>query len=92
MVDLGRLILGRVSATQTAKRRPTQDRSGTFIGEMSFIRGGPATATVQIVQPTRYTAWSKSDLRGVLDQNPAIRSTMQTIFSEDLTNKLFGDS
>ena len=65
-------------------------RDGAFIGEMSFIRGGSATATVQTVQPTRYVAWSKSDLRGVLDRNPAMRSTMQTVFSEDLTNKLLG--
>ena len=31
-------------------------RDGAFIGEMSFIRGGSATATVQTVQPTRYVA------------------------------------
>lgn len=67
-------------------------RDGAFIGEMSFIRGGSATATVKIVQPTRFVAWSKSDLRGVLDRNPAMRSTMQTVFSEDLTNKLLGGS
>lgn len=67
-------------------------RDGAFIGEMSFIRGGAATATVQTVQPTRYVAWSKNDLRGVLDRNPTMRSTMQTVFSEDLTNKLLGGS
>ena len=67
-------------------------RDGAFIGEMSFIRGGAATATVRAVQPTRYVAWSKSGLRGVLDRNPTMRSTMQTVFSEDLTNKLLGGS
>ena len=63
---------------------------GAFIGEMSFIRGGVATTSVQTVQATRYVAWRKADLRGVLDRNPAMRSTMQTVFSEDLTNKLMG--
>lgn len=65
-------------------------KDGAFIGEMSFIRGGDATATVRASKTTRYVAWSKGDLRMLLNRNPSMRSTMQTVFSEDLTNKLLG--
>lgn len=65
-------------------------KDGSFIGEMSFIRGGGATATVSATRPTRYLSWRKEDLHALLVRNPSMRTTMQTVFSEDLTNKLIG--
>lgn len=65
-------------------------RDGAFIGELSFVRGGAASATVSAVEPTRYLAWSKPALRELLHRNPAMRSAMQTVISEDLTRKLLG--
>ena len=67
-------------------------KDGAFIGEMSFIRGGNATATVSASAASRVLSWNKADLKALLGRNPAMRSTMQTVFSEDLTNKLMGDS
>ncbi|HEY0547485.1 MAG TPA: cyclic nucleotide-binding domain-containing protein [Pyrinomonadaceae bacterium] len=63
-------------------------KDGSFIGEMSFITGGAATATVKAVAPTRYLSWSKADLRQLFQRNPSMRFAMQTVISTDLTKKL----
>lgn len=63
-------------------------KDGSFIGEMSFITGGTATATVKAVEQTRYLSWSKADLRQLFQRNPSMRFAMQTVISTDLTKKL----
>jgi hypothetical protein len=63
-------------------------RDGSFIGEVSYIRGGGASADVAVAEETRLVAWSKPALRALLARNPAMRSTMHTVLAEDLTAKL----
>jgi hypothetical protein len=65
-----------------------QLRDGSFIGEISFLRGGDATATVRAERPTRYLSWSKVDLNKLLNRNPSMRFAMQSVISADLTKKL----
>lgn len=85
--DVMLIYNGEIEAELPDGRR-RRFRDGTFIGEISFIKGGPATATVRTVGPTRYIAWPKQDLRGLLRRNPAMSATLQTVFTEDLTKKL----
>jgi CRP-like cAMP-binding protein len=61
---------------------------GNFIGEVSFISGGAATATVRAIEPTRYVAWKKTEMDALLKRNPAMRTAMQSMFSTDLSKKL----
>ena len=63
-------------------------RDGTLVGEMSFIQGGPATATVRVSRPTRYLSWERKALRKMLLRNPTIDMAMRTVFSADLARKL----
>ena len=63
-------------------------KDGNFIGEVSFIAGGSATATVRALQPTRYIAWPKEAISRLLNRNPSMRIAMQGILSTDLTKKL----
>ena len=63
-------------------------RDGTLIGEMSFIQGGPATATVRVARPTRYLSWQRKPLRQMLMRNPTMDMAMKTVFSADLARKL----
>lgn len=65
-----------------------QLKDGSFIGEMSFITGGDATATVRAIEPTRYLSWSKADLKKLFNRNPSMLFAMQTVLSTDLTKKL----
>lgn len=66
----------------------THLRDGTMIGEMSFLRGGNATATVRVARPTRYVAWPQEDLRKMLRRNPTMDIAMKSVLSADLINKL----
>ena len=63
-------------------------KDGAFVGEMSFISGGAASATVRTTAPTRYISWPRTQLRALLARNPSMRSAMNTVFSADLTAKL----
>ena len=63
-------------------------RDGAMIGEISFIRGGTATATVSATKPSRYVSWSGDELRKLLHRNPSMDIAMKHIFSVDLMRKL----
>ena len=65
-------------------------RDGSMIGEMSFIRGGAATATVLATHPCRYVNWPKDELSSLLRRNPSMDIAMKHVFSLDLTRKLAG--
>ena len=65
-----------------------RSRDGALIGEMSFISGGPATATVRCERRTRFLSWDKDDLRNLLKRNPTMDIAMTSVFSQDLTRKL----
>ena len=65
-------------------------RDGSMIGEMSFIQGGAATATVLATQPCWYVNWPKEELTGLLRRNPSMDIAMKHVFSLDLTRKLVG--
>jgi hypothetical protein len=61
---------------------------GNFIGEVSFISGGGATATVRAIEPTRYVSWKKKEIDALLKRNPSMRMAMQGMLSTDLSKKL----
>jgi hypothetical protein len=63
-------------------------RDGAMIGEMSFLQGGNATATVQAAQPCRCIVWPKEELKSLLKRNPTMDIAMNHVFSMDLTRKL----
>ena len=67
-------------------------RDGALIGEMSFIQGGNASATVTASVPCRYVFWPEEALRGLLRRNPNIDVAMKHVFSLDLTRKLTGSN
>lgn len=59
-----------------------------FIGEMSFVSGEAATATVATMLPTRYLMWTQDDLRKLLEHDEAMRVAMQTVLTKNLVIKL----
>jgi hypothetical protein len=63
-------------------------RDGAMIGEISFIQGGAATATVSATKPSRYVSWSGDELRKLLHRNPSMDIAMKHVFSVDLMRKL----
>jgi CRP-like cAMP-binding protein len=67
-----------------------RSRDGTLVGEMSFIQGGTATATVRAARETRLFIWPKEELQKSLKRNPTMYIAMNSVFTSDLTRKLGG--
>jgi CRP-like cAMP-binding protein len=65
--------------------------AGDFVGEMAFVSGNPASATVTTMTETRYLMWRFEELRTLLEKHPEIRSALQTVFSKNLIEKLARD-
>lgn len=63
-------------------------RQGDFIGEMAFVSGNPASATVTTVASTRYLMWRFEELSELLERHPDIKNALQTVFSRNLIEKL----
>lgn len=87
LADLKLISNGEVSILKN-DLEVDRSRDGALIGEMSFISGGAATATVRCERRTRYLSWVKEDLRSLLKRNPAMDIAMTSVFSRDLTRKL----
>jgi len=63
-------------------------RDGAIVGEMSFLQGGSATATVRATLRTRYLSWPRKDLNKLLRRNPTMDVAMKTVLNLDLVRKL----
>lgn len=88
--SLGGLILlfnGEVSVEREGEA-VGRARDGAMIGEISFIQGGAATATVIAQCPCRYVFWSGDELRRLLNRNPSMDVAMKHVFSADMMRKL----
>lgn len=61
---------------------------GDFLGEMSFVTGGPATASTVVVKPLRYLAFDQARLRHALAADNDLRLAMDASFNRNLVGKL----
>ncbi len=82
------LIYNGLVGVETNGKEVAKLKDGNFIGEVSFITGGQATATVRALMPTRYIAWPKEAISQLLNRNPSLRFAMQAMLSTDLSKKL----
>jgi Popeye protein conserved region len=87
-IDSIMLIYNGLVGVESKGKEVAQLKDGNFIGEVSFITGGAATATVKALQPTRYVAWPKEAISQLLNRNPSMRFAMQAMLSTDLSKKL----
>lgn len=61
---------------------------GTFIGELTFMNGGPATATVRSMEMTRCLCFDATDVIPLLRREPEIEMALIAGFSMDTKSKL----
>lgn len=87
-IDSIMLIYNGLVGVESKGKEVAKLKDGNFIGEVSFITGGAATATVRALMPTRYVAWPKKDISQLLNRNPSMRFAMQAMLSTDLSKKL----
>ncbi len=60
----------------------------TFIGEIAFLRGTEASATVAIAPGTQYIEWSASTLRRHLARHNPLKIAFNRTLSDDLAMKV----
>jgi hypothetical protein len=90
LAGLTLLFNGEVSIERDGKQLGL-GRDGSMIGEMSFIKGGSANASVLANCKCRFVYWPKDNLSALLTRNPSMDIAMKHVFSLDLTRKLVGD-
>lgn len=83
-----KLLFNGEVAIQKGEEEIGKAHDGAMIGEMSFLKGGHANATVTATTPCRYLYWSGDELRKMLQRNPSMDLAMRHVFSMDLLRKL----
>jgi CRP-like cAMP-binding protein len=81
------LFEGRVQIDVSGKTI-TVLNPGSFIGEMSLLSGGSATATVTSISDVKLFSWDKKELTRLLKNDNDMEMELMKIFSSDLVNKL----
>ncbi|NNC89222.1 MAG: cyclic nucleotide-binding domain-containing protein [Akkermansiaceae bacterium] len=81
------IAAGMAAVVQDGKRVATCHR-GDFIGEMAYLSGNPASATVVAETPLRYILWTFEELGNLIEGDPEIRRGLEGALSENLIEKL----
>jgi hypothetical protein len=63
-------------------------RGGAFVGEMAFVSGNPASATVIVEQPTRAFVFEMTRLRKLVDNDDLVAVAIHRVIGRDLAKKL----
>ena len=61
---------------------------GDFLGEMSFLTGKPASATVRVANEIRCCTYDAATLKMLAQKNPGIRQALEFSFNRNLVGKL----
>lgn len=61
---------------------------GNFLGEISFLLGGPATAHVVAKPGCHYVVWDKGKLQYMMDRSPAMANAISVLLNKDIARKL----
>ncbi|RYE11424.1 MAG: cyclic nucleotide-binding domain-containing protein [Hyphomicrobiales bacterium] len=61
---------------------------GDFVGEMGFVSGNPATATVIADRPMRLASFDSATLKASLADHPDLRHALEASFNRNLIGKL----
>jgi CRP-like cAMP-binding protein len=76
------------SAAITKQSQTTELASGIFLGEIAFLNGSSASATVTLQDGAESLAWNSEELHKLLEKDRAINIAMRGIFNSDLAAKL----
>ncbi|MCX5511901.1 Crp/Fnr family transcriptional regulator [Kaistia algarum] len=66
--------------------------AGTFIGEVAFLRGTAASASVTVSSGSRFVAWDRKALMALVEKRPAIGIALGSLLNADLAGKVAADS
>jgi CRP-like cAMP-binding protein len=82
------LICDGQAAVETHGNVVAHLRGGAFVGEMAFVSGNPASATVTVEQPTRAFVFDIEKLRKLVDADDLVAVAIHRVVGRDLAQKL----
>ncbi|MBT3273133.1 MAG: cyclic nucleotide-binding domain-containing protein [Spirochaetales bacterium] len=82
------LILGGTASVMKTGREIAELSRGSFIAEMSFLSGDPASADVQCGTPVETITWSQENLANLKKLNFELWIKIQHVLSKDLVGKV----
>ncbi len=83
-----KFIVGGTAAVAHSQRIIGEVHRGDFLGEMSYLSGKKASATVTTQEAVRYLAFDRERLRDHLARNTEVRHALETSFNRNLADKL----
>jgi CRP-like cAMP-binding protein len=63
-------------------------KSGDFVGEMSYVCGDKASATVIVDEHVRLLCWDKARLTRLLGNEPSLKTSIDAVLSHNMAIKL----
>ena len=81
LVSSGEMILSRDG-------RDVPIGAGNFIGEISFLLDGPATASVIAPKGVEYVRWDRNALKAKVDKSMRLSNALGALFNKDIAQKL----
>ena len=61
---------------------------GNFVGEISYLIDGPATADVMAPKGTEFVRWERKQLSAQLKKSAALSNGLNALFNRDIALKL----
>lgn len=68
--------------------KEAQIGNGNFIGEISFLIDGPATADVVAPKGTEYICWDRNVLKAMMNRSLRLSNAIGALFNTDIARKL----
>ena len=62
--------------------------AGNFLGEISFLTRGAASATVTASAKTKYVRWERAKLTALMEKSPKLSNALRAMFNQDIARKL----
>jgi CRP-like cAMP-binding protein len=87
MIDLMMIYNGNVEIV-VENKTVNELKDGQFIGEMSFLSDGVASASVKAKLPTEMVVWNQLDLKDLMKRNPSIIYSLQSAMGEQMAKSL----
>ena len=82
------LVLNGTANVEVNKKPIAYLNRGTFIAEISFLSGEPASADVFTKNELIFVSWNSERLKNLKDENPSFWMKLQHALSEDLIKKV----
>ncbi len=87
-LDRLRLIAEGEAAVLLGGQVAARLSTGKFVGEIAFLSGEAASATVVATSPVKCLSWKKDDLERVFKRRPELLQVFQAAVGRDLASKI----